>query len=89
MNDEQTVKQALKTLKKITNLLEIAEEQNVPNKSLFTAFFLSRFPDNGSNAYIKEWCQRFKSIDPESTMDDKSLFVYRTLIGMSNMKNGI
>jgi hypothetical protein len=59
---------------------EIARREGLTNENLFVEFMAARFPNEDDDRYIAEWAGRFKSGDPTSWMDSKSLSVYGNLL---------
>lgn len=57
---------------------EVGKENglNTHDSIIFAEFMRRRFPDEKSNAYVKEWAKRFKSGNPESYMDEESKSAY-------------
>jgi hypothetical protein len=59
---------------------DIARREGLTNEDLFVEFMAARFPYEEDDRYIAEWANRFKSGDPASYMDSKSLAIYGNLL---------
>lgn len=66
------------------NIRKIAQEKGMKETDLFVEFIQKRFPNESDSitSYVGEWVDRFLSGNPTLYMDNESLGVYVSLIGI-------